>query len=107
MNRGAKALQVFRRCKKCPFSSGKVPFAFVKNVVQIAFLTHGCCKAISPPLYLDYIVYIYSTVRYLLVLKHAVSSVFIITLEYLLVSKINRSGIFTSIKSTTLSSLLG
>ena len=24
-----------------------MPFAFVKNVVQIAFLTHGCCKAIS------------------------------------------------------------
>jgi hypothetical protein len=24
-----------------------VPFAFVKNVVQIAFLTHGCCKATS------------------------------------------------------------
>jgi uncharacterized protein (DUF2235 family) len=33
--------QVFRRHKKCPFSGGKVPFAFVKNVVQIAFLTHG------------------------------------------------------------------
>ena len=30
-----------------PFSGGKVPFAFVKNVVHIAFLTHGCCKAIS------------------------------------------------------------
>ena len=29
--------------KKCPFSGGKVPFAFV----QIAFLTHGCCKATS------------------------------------------------------------
>ena len=26
---------------------GKVPFAFVKNVVQIAFLTRGCCKATS------------------------------------------------------------
>jgi hypothetical protein len=24
-----------------------VPFAFVKNVVQIAFLTHGCCFATS------------------------------------------------------------
>jgi hypothetical protein len=24
--------------RKCPFSGGKVPFAFVKNVVQIAFL---------------------------------------------------------------------
>ena len=24
-----------------------MPFAFVKNVVQIAFLTHGYCKAIS------------------------------------------------------------
>jgi hypothetical protein len=39
--------QVFRRHRKCPFSGGKVPFAFVKNVVQIAFLTHRCCKAIS------------------------------------------------------------
>jgi hypothetical protein len=24
-----------------------VPFALVKNVVQIAFSTHGCCKAVS------------------------------------------------------------
>jgi hypothetical protein len=31
--------------KSALFSGGKVPFAFVKNVVQIAFLTHGCCKA--------------------------------------------------------------
>ena len=28
--KGAKAPQVFRRHKKCPLSSGKVPFAFVK-----------------------------------------------------------------------------
>jgi hypothetical protein len=33
--------------KSALFSGGKVPFAFVKNVVQIAFLTHGCCKATS------------------------------------------------------------
>jgi hypothetical protein len=39
--------QVFRKPKKCPFSGGNVPFAFVKNFVQIAFLTHGCCKATS------------------------------------------------------------
>jgi hypothetical protein len=39
--RGPRPSQVFRRHKKCPFSGGKVPFAFVKNVVQIAFLTHG------------------------------------------------------------------
>jgi hypothetical protein len=31
--------------EKCPFSGGKVPFALVKNIVQIAFFTHGCCKA--------------------------------------------------------------
>jgi hypothetical protein len=35
------------RHRKFPFSGGKVPFAFVKNVFQIAFLTHRCCKAIS------------------------------------------------------------
>jgi hypothetical protein len=29
--------QVFRKHKKCPLSGGKVPFAFMKNVVQIAF----------------------------------------------------------------------
>ena len=45
--RGPRPPQVFRRPQKCPFSGGKVPFAFVKNVVQIAFLFHGCCKAIS------------------------------------------------------------
>jgi hypothetical protein len=33
----AKAAQVFRRHKKCPFSGGKVSFVFVKNVVKIAF----------------------------------------------------------------------
>jgi hypothetical protein len=27
-----------RSFQKCPFSGGKVPFVFVKNVVQIAFL---------------------------------------------------------------------
>ena len=32
--------------KKCPFSGGKVPFAFVKNVVQIAFLTHGSSSSL-------------------------------------------------------------
>ena len=37
----------FQKTQKVPFSGGKVPFAFVKNVVQIAFLTHGCCKATS------------------------------------------------------------
>jgi hypothetical protein len=37
--------QVFRNPKKCPFPDGKVPFVFVTNFVQIAFLTHGCCKA--------------------------------------------------------------
>ena len=35
----------FQKTQKVPFSGGKVPFAFVKNVVHIAFLTHGCCKA--------------------------------------------------------------
>jgi hypothetical protein len=33
--RGAKSTPSFQ---KCPFSGGKVPFVFVKNVVQIAFL---------------------------------------------------------------------
>jgi hypothetical protein len=39
LNKGAKAPppQVFRKHKKCPFSGGKVPFAYVKHVVQIAF----------------------------------------------------------------------
>jgi hypothetical protein len=38
-NLGAKRPppQVFRKHKKCPLSDGKVPFAFVKNVAQIAF----------------------------------------------------------------------
>ena len=34
-NRGGG--QVFRKHKKCPLSGGKVPFAFVKIFVQIAF----------------------------------------------------------------------
>jgi hypothetical protein len=34
--KGAKAPQVFKSALN--FSGGKVPFAFVKNVVQIAFL---------------------------------------------------------------------
>ena len=37
----------FQKTQKVPFSGGKVPFAFVKNVVQIAFLTHGCGKVVS------------------------------------------------------------
>jgi hypothetical protein len=37
----------FQKTQKVPFSGGKVPFAFVKNVVQIAFLTHGCCMLLE------------------------------------------------------------
>ena len=37
-NGGGQGGQVPTSFQKCPFSGGKVPFVFVKNVVQIAFL---------------------------------------------------------------------
>lgn len=49
-NRGGQGGQCppgFQKTQKCPFSGGKVPFAFVKNVVQIAFLSQAYCKATS------------------------------------------------------------
>ena len=40
--------------QKCPFSGGKVPFSFVKNVVQIVFLPQW-------PLIYDFIYFFYPT----------------------------------------------
>jgi hypothetical protein len=45
---GGKPPQVFRRHKKCPLSSGKVPFAIVK-VVQIAFIFPLPPSPLLPP----------------------------------------------------------
>jgi hypothetical protein len=51
---GARGAQARPSFYKCPFSGGKVPFAFVKNVVQIAFLPqwpliYDCIYFFSPP----------------------------------------------------------